>query len=350
MVGCHIGMVPLRLRGGALTGDCGAMARIAGRAFAGQDVPLPVLLQALGQAEHGRPPLFQVLFALQDNAPPQLRTCRACAPRSCVNRTRTCRWSSSELWPDRRCPAAGRDLVPARLRDLGDGAAGRAPLRRPAACTARKPAMTTTALPPTALIDPAGLTPTRAPMPAATRARIWRWMREHRPVYCHPAGALPAFWSLTRYDDIRAAYRDDELFSSAHGVLLRPTRGGADPGAGMTLALTDPAAAQAAALRFVAAWFSQRSIPGTWSSRSVPPCARRWRRLPKSGGCDGVLDIAAAVQPRHLHAARGARSRSREHLRLDQRGLCGAPAACRAPWPDGLFQRPDVRPDGGTEG
>lgn len=72
VVGCHIGMVPLRMRGSALTGDCGAVARIAGRSFAEQDVPLPVLLRAVSRPRTARPPLFQVLFAVQDNAPPRL--------------------------------------------------------------------------------------------------------------------------------------------------------------------------------------------------------------------------------------------------------------------------------------
>ena len=51
---------------------------------------------------------------------------------------------------------------------------------------------------------------------------LWRWMREYAPVHKHPAGELPAFWSITRYDDIRMVYRDPSTFSSAHGVLLRP--------------------------------------------------------------------------------------------------------------------------------
>ncbi|MER8072292.1 cytochrome P450 [Streptomyces sp. NPDC094034] len=69
---------------------------------------------------------------------------------------------------------------------------------------------------------------------------VWRWMRENAPVYQHQADQLPAFWSLTRYEDIRAVYRDHDSFSSAHGVLLRPAALGADPGGGLTLALTDP--------------------------------------------------------------------------------------------------------------
>ncbi|UUV31600.1 cytochrome P450 [Amycolatopsis roodepoortensis] len=69
---------------------------------------------------------------------------------------------------------------------------------------------------------------------------VWHWMRGHSPVHRHEASDLPAFWSLTRYEDVRAAYRDPKVFSSARGVLLRPSKFGEDPGAGMTLALTDP--------------------------------------------------------------------------------------------------------------
>ncbi len=69
---------------------------------------------------------------------------------------------------------------------------------------------------------------------------LWLWMREHAPVHWTPGGELPGFWSLTRYDDVRAAYRDPRTFSSAHGVLLRPLKYGEDPGGGLTLALTDP--------------------------------------------------------------------------------------------------------------
>ncbi|MDI5936646.1 MULTISPECIES: cytochrome P450 [unclassified Micromonospora] len=69
---------------------------------------------------------------------------------------------------------------------------------------------------------------------------VWRWMRENAPVHWHPPSELPGFWSLTRYDDIRQVYRDPLVFSSAHGVLLRPLRYGEDPGGGATFALTDP--------------------------------------------------------------------------------------------------------------
>lgn len=69
---------------------------------------------------------------------------------------------------------------------------------------------------------------------------LWRWMRTQSPVHWHPAAALPGFWSVTRYADVRAIYSDPVTFSSASGVLLRPVRYGEDPGGGLTLALTDP--------------------------------------------------------------------------------------------------------------
>jgi cytochrome P450 len=88
---------------------------------------------------------------------------------------------------------------------------------------------------------------------------LWRWMRRHAPVHRQPPTDLPGFWSLTRYEDVRAVYRDPETFSSARGVLLRPILAGDDPAGGMTLALTDPPRHKQ--LRSVVAdWFSTRAV------------------------------------------------------------------------------------------
>lgn len=73
-----------------------------------------------------------------------------------------------------------------------------------------------------------------------TADEIWRWLRAHQPVHYHSAGGYPAFWSVTRYDDVKSVYANPAVFSSAAGVLLRPAALGADPGSGQTLALTDP--------------------------------------------------------------------------------------------------------------
>lgn len=74
-LGCHLTMLAVRLREDALT-DAAAGVRATGlayrRALAAQDVPLPELLRLAGPPGPGRPPLFQTLFALQDNAAPKL--------------------------------------------------------------------------------------------------------------------------------------------------------------------------------------------------------------------------------------------------------------------------------------
>ncbi|PKT71713.1 non-ribosomal peptide synthetase [Streptomyces populi] len=73
-VGCLIGMMPVRLRGDAVDGgesgvrETGAVVH---RAFTRSDVPFTDLTQSAGTAS-GRPPVFQCLFALQDNPPPRL--------------------------------------------------------------------------------------------------------------------------------------------------------------------------------------------------------------------------------------------------------------------------------------
>jgi len=74
-VGCHIATVCLRLRGAALAGDRDAVRRTAdtaSRAIAAQDVPFATILDLTAPLRTGRPPLYQVLFAVQDNVVPRL--------------------------------------------------------------------------------------------------------------------------------------------------------------------------------------------------------------------------------------------------------------------------------------
>ncbi|MFF0568467.1 AMP-binding protein [Streptomyces sp. NPDC004041] len=74
-VGCHIEMACLRLRGAVLDGGPAAVAeagRVLDRAFAAQDVSFHELVRLLNPPRTGRPPLFQTLLVLQDNAIPRL--------------------------------------------------------------------------------------------------------------------------------------------------------------------------------------------------------------------------------------------------------------------------------------
>jgi len=122
---------------------------------------------------------------------------------------------------------------------------------------------------------------------------VWRWMRENSPVHRHEETELPAFWSLTRHADVRAAYRDPATFSSARGVLLRPVRYGDDPGGGQTLALTDPPRHKQ--LRsLVAKWFTERSARGL--EEPIRRAVRATLDLAMARGeCDFVHDIAGRL-------------------------------------------------------
>ncbi len=143
--------------------------------------------------------------------------------------------------------------------------------------------MTVSVLTPEALTDP--------DLHAAGEAHdVWRWMRVNAPVYRHEAAELPAFWSVTRYEDIRAVYRDPQVFSSRRGVLLRPSEFGEDPGGGMTLALTDPPRHKQ--LRgLVADWFTARSVRSleVLMERAVHATLAHAAEL---GECDFVQDVA----------------------------------------------------------
>ncbi|MFE1834068.1 amino acid adenylation domain-containing protein [Streptomyces sviceus] len=75
VVGCHVTMLCLRLRGTALDGHAAAVRETGGivaRAFAAQDVPLAEVLTLVDPPRIGRPPLYQALFALQDSPAPDL--------------------------------------------------------------------------------------------------------------------------------------------------------------------------------------------------------------------------------------------------------------------------------------
>ena len=49
------------------------------------------------------------------------------------------------------------------------------------------------------------------------------WLREHDPVHRHEAdGQVPGFWALSRFEDIWAAVRDPETYSSTHGITFFP--------------------------------------------------------------------------------------------------------------------------------
>jgi cytochrome P450 len=123
---------------------------------------------------------------------------------------------------------------------------------------------------------------------------VWKWLREHDPVHWHPSSeSLPGFWVLTKYDDVRAVYRDPASFSSAGGILLRPENYGEDPGGGRTMALTDPPRhRQLRAL--VDNWFAPRSIRLLEDEMRLVAHDVVMRALERES-CDFVTEIAARI-------------------------------------------------------
>ncbi|MGH9277940.1 MAG: AMP-binding protein [Acidimicrobiales bacterium] len=74
-LGCHMNVLCIRLRDGSLDGGVAAarsVGRLVARALAAQDVPLADVLQFVNPPRTDRPPLYQTLFALQDNPIPHL--------------------------------------------------------------------------------------------------------------------------------------------------------------------------------------------------------------------------------------------------------------------------------------
>ncbi len=67
---------------------------------------------------------------------------------------------------------------------------------------------------------------------------VWARLRAEAPVHRNSSG--PSFWSVTRYRDAMAVYRDPATFSSARGMVLGVDTAAGDPASGRMLVVTDP--------------------------------------------------------------------------------------------------------------
>ena len=103
-------------------------------------------------------------------------------------------------------------------------------------------------------------------------------LRAERPVYYNPERD---FWALSRYDDVRAAFRDTERLSSAWGVTLEPAAYTQDAEYAMSfLAMDDPRhlrirrlVAKAFTPKRMAAlrpWIEERNGSGSLVAPAVP--------------------------------------------------------------------------------
>ncbi|CAM4456885.1 cytochrome P450 [Nocardia ninae] len=68
---------------------------------------------------------------------------------------------------------------------------------------------------------------------------IWAQLRRRAPAHRRQLPDGRAFWSITRYHDVRAVLRDHTRFTSSRGTLLS-ILGGTDPAGGKMMAASDP--------------------------------------------------------------------------------------------------------------
>jgi cytochrome P450 len=121
---------------------------------------------------------------------------------------------------------------------------------------------------------------------------MFDWIREHDPVYWQATSPESGFWSLTRYDDVVAGYREHMALSSAAGSILGGSfrNEGLDTAGNRMLVSSDPpvqrqlrqAVHQAFAPHILARVRTQvRQLVSKAVARAVA-----------DGGCDFATDIA----------------------------------------------------------
>lgn len=157
----------------------------------------------------------------------------------------------------------------------------------------------------------------------------WRWLRDNEPVHRHQATHLPAFWAVTRYDDVKAVLRDTSAYSSAGGILLRPAAQGTDPGGGRTFALTDPPR-HTLMRRVVERWFAAPSVRAL-EHRMRETVRAVIRRAVEREACDFVAEVAARLPLYVICGIMGAPGEDHERLfALTRRAFGDEAAASRS--------------------
>jgi cytochrome P450 len=134
---------------------------------------------------------------------------------------------------------------------------------------------------------------------------VFDWLRANDPVHWQePAGDLPGFWSLTRFDDVTQAYRDHAVFSSAAGVMLGGSvRNQVDTASGKMLVASDLPRHR----------LLRREMHGVFAARIGQRVARQvadllhpaLRRAEADGGCDFAAAVATCLPAGALMAMVG---------------------------------------------
>ncbi|WP_156727719.1 cytochrome P450 [Streptomyces apocyni] len=142
----------------------------------------------------------------------------------------------------------------------------------------------------------------------------FRRLREESPVYLNPSADGTPFWALTRYEDVLAAYRDHDAFSSAHGAILGGSfrAGGGDTASGDMLVASDPPRHR----------MLRKVMHPPFNSAMVDRVTAQVRTLVRDavdamhrdGGCDIALDFAPLLPVGALMAMFGVGRDDARHI------------------------------------
>lgn len=127
---------------------------------------------------------------------------------------------------------------------------------------------------------------------------VWAQLRREDPVHW-TSGLVRPFWSVTRYEDIVAAFAEPNLFSSQQGVLTIPSSPEMEQitpemmGAGQMMIMTDPPL-HTAMRRAFNRLFLPRAI-GKYASPGVALVGEILDEVLERGECDFVVDVAARL-------------------------------------------------------
>ncbi|MFE7130835.1 cytochrome P450 [Streptomyces sp. NPDC057638] len=141
----------------------------------------------------------------------------------------------------------------------------------------------------------------------------WRTLRSDHPLHRHPpSGDRPAFWVLSRYEDIVALYRDNTTFTSERGNVLITLLADGDSAAGRMVPVTDGRRHKEVRNVLLQA-FSPRVL-----NRIGEQVRRTTRTLLATavdrGSCDFAREVASKVPMSTICDLLGVPSQDRDHL------------------------------------
>ena len=142
----------------------------------------------------------------------------------------------------------------------------------------------------------------------------WRRMRDEAPVYRNDRYD---FWALSRFEDVEAAHRDPQTFSSAHGTVLELM--GTDMSSTGGMIFMDPP--EHTTLRaLVSRAFTPRRM-AVMEAEVRQLCAEMLDRHVGSGGFDYVGDFAAQLPSMVISQLVGVPEEDREEQRRNVDGM-----------------------------